>query len=96
MLLGVVLQGISINFQMFVAARFFLGFGVAIAHGASPLLITELVHPQREFSPSLEPPRALQLTETPRSRHLHHHLQHDLVCGLHRRGLVDIRHESAW
>ncbi|PPJ59036.1 hypothetical protein CBER1_01670 [Cercospora berteroae] len=46
MLLGVVLQGISINFQMFIAARFFLGFGVAIAHGASPLLITELVHPQ--------------------------------------------------
>ena len=31
---------------MFVAARFFLGFGVAIAHGASPLLITELVHTQ--------------------------------------------------
>ncbi|KAF7195990.1 Lactose permease [Pseudocercospora fuligena] len=31
---------------MFIAARFFLGFGVAIAHGASPLLITELVHPQ--------------------------------------------------
>jgi len=31
---------------MFIAARFFLGFGVAIAHGASPLLITELTHPQ--------------------------------------------------
>lgn len=31
---------------MFVAARFFIGFGVAIAHGSSPLLITELVHPQ--------------------------------------------------
>ncbi|KXS95683.1 hypothetical protein AC578_830 [Pseudocercospora eumusae] len=46
MLLGVVLQSISINFRMFIAARFFIGFGVAIAHGASPLLITELVHPQ--------------------------------------------------
>jgi MFS family permease len=46
MLLGVILQGISINFKMFIAARFFLGFGIAIAHGASPLLITELVHPQ--------------------------------------------------
>lgn len=46
MLLGVVLQSISINFKMFIAARFFLGFGVAIAHGSSPLLITELVHPQ--------------------------------------------------
>lgn len=46
MILGVVLQSISINFRMFIAARFFLGFGVAIAHGASPLLVTELTHPQ--------------------------------------------------
>ena len=46
MIFGVVLQSISVNFRMFVAARFFIGFGVAIAHGASPLLITELVHPQ--------------------------------------------------
>ena len=46
MLLGVILQTISVNFRMFVAARFFLGFGVAIAHSASPLLITELAHPQ--------------------------------------------------
>ena len=46
MLLGVVLQTISVNFRMFVAARFFLGFGVAIAHSCSPLLITELAHPQ--------------------------------------------------
>ena len=46
MLLGVVLQSISVNIRMFVASRFFLGFGVSIAHGASPLLITELVHPQ--------------------------------------------------
>jgi predicted MFS family arabinose efflux permease len=44
--MGVILQTISVNFRMFVAARFFLGFGVAIAHGASPLLITELVHTQ--------------------------------------------------
>ena len=43
---AVVLQSVSINFQMFIAARFFLGFGVAIAHGAAPLLITELCHPQ--------------------------------------------------
>ena len=46
MILGVVLQTISVNFRMFVAARFFLGFGVAIAHACSPLLITELAHPQ--------------------------------------------------
>jgi len=46
MILGVVLQSLGFTFGMFVAARFFIGFGVAIAHGASPLLITELVHPQ--------------------------------------------------
>ena len=31
---------------MFIAARFLIGFGVAIAHGSAPLLIAELVHPQ--------------------------------------------------
>jgi MFS family permease len=46
MIIGVVLQSASINIQMFIAARFLIGFGVAIAHGAAPLLITELVHPQ--------------------------------------------------
>jgi MFS family permease len=46
MILGVVLQSASQDLNMFIAARFFLGFGIAIAHGASPLLITELVHPQ--------------------------------------------------
>jgi MFS family permease len=44
--MGVVLQSASINLNMFIAARFFIGFGVAIAHGSSPLLLTELVHPQ--------------------------------------------------
>lgn len=46
MVLGVVLQSIGSNIQMFIAARFLIGFGVAIAHGAAPLLIAELVHPQ--------------------------------------------------
>jgi len=46
MILSVVLQSASVNFKMFIAARFFLGFGVAIAHGSAPLLITELCHPQ--------------------------------------------------
>ena len=46
MLLGVLLQTISTDIGMFVAARFLIGFGVAIAHGSSPLLITELVHTQ--------------------------------------------------
>jgi MFS family permease len=46
MVFGVALQAAALNLGMFVAARFLIGFGVAIAHGASPLLITELVHPQ--------------------------------------------------
>jgi MFS family permease len=46
MIFAVVLQSASVNFSMFIAARFFLGFGVAIAHGSAPLLITELCHPQ--------------------------------------------------
>jgi len=46
MLIGVLLQSLGFTFGMFVGARFLIGFGVAIAHGASPLLITELVHPQ--------------------------------------------------
>jgi MFS family permease len=44
--MGVVLQSISANYGMFLAGRFFIGFGVAIAQGASPLLIAELVHTQ--------------------------------------------------
>lgn len=46
MVLGVILQTLGFNFGMFVGARFLIGFGVAIAHGSSPLLIAELVHPQ--------------------------------------------------
>lgn len=46
MIVGVVLQSIGTNIEMFIAARFFIGFGVAIAHGAAPLLIAELTHPQ--------------------------------------------------
>lgn len=46
MIIGVVLQSMGLNIQMFIAARFLIGFGVAIAHGSAPLLIAELVHPQ--------------------------------------------------
>lgn len=46
MIIGVILQSIGVNIEMFIAARFLIGFGVAIAHGAAPLLITELAHPQ--------------------------------------------------
>ncbi|KAL3465005.1 major facilitator superfamily domain-containing protein [Aspergillus heterothallicus] len=46
MILGVVLQSISANYGMFLVGRFLIGFGVAIAQGASPLLVAELVHTQ--------------------------------------------------
>lgn len=46
MIVGVVIQSAAVNIGMFIAARFLIGFGVAIAHGAAPLLIAEVVHPQ--------------------------------------------------
>ncbi|TVY35879.1 Lactose permease [Lachnellula subtilissima] len=46
MVIGVILQSIGVNIRMFIAARFLIGFGIAIAHGSAPLLIAELVHPQ--------------------------------------------------
>jgi len=46
MLLGVALQTAGINIHMFIAGRFFIGFGVSLAQGCSPLLVTELAHPQ--------------------------------------------------
>ncbi|CAD0037344.1 unnamed protein product [Aureobasidium pullulans] len=46
MIIGVVVQSAAMKLSMFIGARFLIGFGVAIAHGASPLLLTELTHPQ--------------------------------------------------
>ncbi|KAI4850309.1 MFS sugar transporter-like protein [Aureobasidium sp. EXF-8846] len=46
MIIGVVVQSAAMNLNMFIGARFLIGFGVAVAHGASPLLLTELTHPQ--------------------------------------------------
>ncbi|KAI5779594.1 general substrate transporter [Geopyxis carbonaria] len=44
MFIGVALQSASVNLGMFIAARFLIGFGVSLAHGAAPLLVTELAH----------------------------------------------------
>jgi len=46
MFVGVALQTASVNIAMFIVARFLIGFGVSIAHGAAPLLVTELAHYQ--------------------------------------------------
>lgn len=44
-LIGVAIQTASQNFGMFIASRFLIGFGVAIASLACPILITELAFP---------------------------------------------------
>lgn len=46
MLIGVALLSIGVHVALFIVGRLLLGFGIAIAHGSAPLLITELVHPQ--------------------------------------------------
>ncbi|KAF2095312.1 general substrate transporter [Rhizodiscina lignyota] len=45
-IIGVAIQSASVNFGMFVGARFITGFGVMIDHGSAPLLVTELAHTQ--------------------------------------------------
>ncbi|KAL7269788.1 hypothetical protein RUND412_007532 [Rhizina undulata] len=44
MFIGVALQTASTGLGMFTAARFLIGFGVSLAQGAAPLLVTELAH----------------------------------------------------
>ncbi|KFX91459.1 hypothetical protein V490_05888 [Pseudogymnoascus sp. VKM F-3557] len=44
--IGVAVQGASKNFSMFIAARFFVGFGCSLCQNSAPLLLTELCHPQ--------------------------------------------------
>jgi len=46
MFVGVALQTASQNLQMFTGSRFLIGFGISLAHGAAPLLVTELAHMQ--------------------------------------------------
>jgi MFS family permease len=43
---GVAIQSASQNFSMFIAGRFFVGFGNSMASNSAPLLLTELCHPQ--------------------------------------------------
>ncbi|RVD82109.1 uncharacterized protein DFL_006543 [Arthrobotrys flagrans] len=46
MFIGVALQSAAQNLGMFIGARFLIGFGISFAHGAAPLLVTELAHMQ--------------------------------------------------
>ncbi|KAK5943513.1 hypothetical protein PMZ80_004521 [Knufia obscura] len=43
---GVVIQTVSINIGMFIGARFIIGLGICYTQSCSPMLITELSHPQ--------------------------------------------------
>ena len=44
--IGAALQGASTSFNMFIGARFLVGFGNTITQLSSPLLLTEICHPQ--------------------------------------------------
>ncbi|BCS28371.1 uncharacterized protein APUU_61419A [Aspergillus puulaauensis] len=46
MLFGVAMVSIGYKIELFVFGRIILGFGLGIAQECSPLLVTELVHPQ--------------------------------------------------
>ncbi|KAF2742201.1 general substrate transporter [Sporormia fimetaria CBS 119925] len=46
MIVGAVVQTVAKNLDYFMAGRFFMGFGNSLAQLSSPLLLTELCHPQ--------------------------------------------------
>ncbi|KAF2490031.1 general substrate transporter [Lophium mytilinum] len=46
MIAGAAVQSGAKNLEMFMAGRFFMGFGNSLAQLSSPLLLTELCHPQ--------------------------------------------------
>ncbi|KIM58733.1 hypothetical protein SCLCIDRAFT_1218432 [Scleroderma citrinum Foug A] len=46
MLAATAIQTASQSVRMFIAARFFIGFGLTFAANASPLLVTELAYPE--------------------------------------------------
>ncbi|KAF2796051.1 general substrate transporter [Melanomma pulvis-pyrius CBS 109.77] len=46
MIVGAAVQGAAKNLSMFMAGRFFMGFGNSLAQLSSPLLLAELCHPQ--------------------------------------------------
>jgi MFS family permease len=46
-IIGVGLQSGAINVEMFIGARFLIGFGSSISGNAAPTLIVELSHPKQ-------------------------------------------------
>ncbi|KAH7011013.1 general substrate transporter [Ilyonectria destructans] len=45
-----IIQTFSSNFQMFVGAKFILGFGVSLQQLGAPILVTELAHPKQRVT----------------------------------------------
>lgn len=87
-LLGVVLQSISTGLKMFIAARFFLGFGVAIAHGSRCAVSRMLV-----LFNNRQPAAPHGACSSPGSTHFYLHIQYHLVFWINHCGLVNIRHK---
>lgn len=46
MIAGAFIQGFSTNMGLFMGGRFMLGFGNSLAQISSPMLLTEICHPQ--------------------------------------------------
>lgn len=46
MIIGVILQCVSTEIKLFIAARVVIGFGISLALAAAPVLIAELAHPR--------------------------------------------------
>ncbi|KAK4227492.1 general substrate transporter [Podospora fimiseda] len=46
MIVGAILQGVAKNLDIFMGGRVLLGFGNSLAQISSPMLLTELAHPQ--------------------------------------------------
>lgn len=46
MIVGAILQGVAGNINTFMGGRVMMGFGSSLAQIASPMLLTEIAHPQ--------------------------------------------------
>lgn len=46
MIVGGIIQGVAQNINTFMGGRVMMGFGNSLAQIASPMLLTEIAHPQ--------------------------------------------------
>jgi MFS family permease len=83
MLAGTITQTASTSVAMFTGARVLIGFGLAIAISASPLLITELAYPTQVTLLSLRDRRTLIQDYLPTARQTLRWIQFVLVYRQH-------------